>query len=79
MTGLEGHRSAARRSAGACRAMPPGAVPPANRTTNDRLTEKVAAQIVRAGGQADLVIDASYLAHDASPPDYAAGIRRLLA
>jgi hypothetical protein len=48
-------------------------------TTNDRLTEKVAAEIVRAGGQADLVIDAFYLAHDASPPDYAAGIRRLLA
>jgi hypothetical protein len=47
--------------------------------TNARLTEKVAAEIVRAGGQADLVVDAFYLAHDASPPDYAAGIRRLLA
>jgi hypothetical protein len=48
-------------------------------TTNDRLTEKVVAEIIRAGGQADLVIDALYLAHDASPPDYAPGIRRLLA
>jgi hypothetical protein len=49
------------------------------RTIESRLDEATADRLTSRGPRADLFIDAFYLAHDARPIEYLAGVKRLLA
>jgi hypothetical protein len=48
-------------------------------TIEERLTPATAERLAEAGGAADLFVDAFYLAHDARPAEYLAGLKRFLA
>ena len=48
-------------------------------TVEDRLDPATAEMLISRGPRADLFIDAFYLAHDARPAEYLAGVKRLLA
>jgi hypothetical protein len=48
-------------------------------TVEARLDEATADRLIASGSRADLFVDAFYLAHDARPTEYLAGVKRLLA